>query len=232
MKAPLTPPSSGASLQEFEIQRIDYAAAEAGGRVGGVQAGFPLWQATWTIGKLGEDKSDEWRSFDAELRGATRRFYACDKRRPYPKAHLGGFARMTRVGGTPFDGSATSWSQAIDSDGDCIVTLHGLPAGLVMSTGDYVGFKWSATDDPVAGLPWCTVARVVRGGGGMADATGTLTLMIEPPIPPAVPGTATAHLDNPQCVMTKITDQSKLNPIDRRGAITGGTVVAIQDLRA
>jgi hypothetical protein len=54
----------------------------------------------------------------------------------------------------------------------------------------------------------------------------------EPPIPSAVPNTAVAHLDNPKCVMALVTDQSKLNGIDRSLGIRGGQIVGIQDIRA
>jgi hypothetical protein len=56
MKAPITPPTSGAAQQQFELQRVDYGAPEAGGRVGGVQAGFPLWKLVWTLGNVGRDR--------------------------------------------------------------------------------------------------------------------------------------------------------------------------------
>lgn len=231
MKSPLTMPSSGLALQAFEPQRVDYLSPEAGGRLGGVQAGFPLWSATWTIGKIGEARSDEFRSFLAELRGAMRTFYGYDLRRPFPKAYPDGFAAMTRFDASPFNGSATSWSQSIDASDDQLLTLNGLPSGFILGTGDYVGFKWNATSDEVAGLPWRHKARVIRGGGGTANGSGVLTVKVEPPLPSVVPGGATAHLDNPCCVMRQIVEQTSLQPIDRRGAVTGGTLTAVQDLR-
>lgn len=232
MKAPLEMPTSGAALQEFEPQRIDYAAPEASGRVGGVQAGFPLWLAIWTIGRIGAAKSDELRSFLTEVRGAIRTFYGRDLSRPYPKAYAGGFANMTRPDATPFTGAATSWSQSVDADGDQLLTLNGLPSGFVMGTGDYAGFKWDAAGEAAGNLRRRALARVIRGGGGAASATGVLTIKVEPPIPAAVPVGATAHLDLPACVMRIVTERTKLDAIDRRLAVRGGTIVAIQDLRA
>lgn len=231
MKAPLVMPTSGMSQQSFEPQRIDYSAPEAGGRIGGVQAGFPLWFATWTVGTIGAAKSDEIRSFLAELRGAIRWFYGGDLARPYPKQYRDGFSGMTRFNGSAFDGSATSWSQSVDSNADQLLTLHGLPSGFVMGTLDYVGFKWTATDDEVAGLEWRALVRVVRGGGGTADSGGSLTVKVEPAIPSCVPVYAVAHLDNPSCVMKQVVAQTSLDPVDRRLAVRGGTIVAVQDLR-
>lgn len=230
MKPPLQMPTSGVSQQQFEPLRVDYAAPEAGGRVGGVQAGFPLWAAAWIIGRVGARKSDEFRAFLLQLRGATRRFLGRDLGRPFPLEHAGGFGGMTRAGGGTFDGTATGWAEVITADGDSEVTLEGLPAGLVLSTGDYIGFTWLATEAAVAGLAWHAPVRVVTGG--TADGSGTITVTSEPPIPSAVPVSATAYLNEPACVMTLVADQTKLGAIDRRLAIGGGTIAGIQDLRA
>lgn len=229
MIAPFDMPESGAARQEFEPQRIDYAAPEAGGRVGGVQAGFPLWLGIWTLGRVGEARSDEWRAWMARLRGQMRRFYGRDLRRPYPKAHITGFAGMTRAGGGAFPGSALTWSETINSDDDSRVTLTGLPVGLILSKGDYIGFKWDAAGEAAASYHRRALVRVVVGS--TASGAGSITVTSEPPIPTVVPVGAVAHLDRPCCVMTQITDQSKLEAIDRSGGIRGGSVVAIQDLR-
>jgi hypothetical protein len=230
VKPPIEMPTSGASQQQYELQRVDYGAPEAGGRIGGVQAGFPLWMGSWGIGRIGADKSDELRAFWIRLRGATRRFIGRDLGRPYPKAHIRGFTTMTKADGSPFLGSASSWSETITGDGDSLVELNGVPPGLILSVGDYVGFRWTATEDSVAGLPWQAAVRVVEGA--MADALGTVEVMCEPPVPTAIPAEAVAHLDRPGCVMAAVGDQSKLDPIDRRLAVTGGTIVGVQDIRS
>lgn len=229
MKAALTMPTSGMSGQQFEIERNDFNAPEASGRVGGVQSGFPLWLAVYQIGTIGAAKSDELRAFFTRLRGQQRRFLGHDLARPYPKAHITGFAGMTRAGGGSFDGSATSWSETITADGDSEVTLHGMPAGLELTFGDYVGFKYDATEESVAGLPWRALVRVVEGG--VADGSGNITVTSEPPVPLCVPPGAVAHLDQPACIMAMIKDKSSLEGIDRRLAVRGGTITALQDLR-
>jgi hypothetical protein len=230
MKAPITPPTSGAMQQQFEIQRVDYGAPEASGRLGGVQAGFPLWQLVWTLGNVGVARSDAWRAFMLQIRGATRRFLGWDLGRPYPKAYPAGFSGMTRAGGGSFDGTATSWAETIDADGDSQVTLNGFPDGFELNAGDYVGFEYDATESSVAGLPWSVVVRVVEGA--TADGSGVIAPVCEPPIPSAVPADATATVANPKCVMTLVTDQSKLNGIDRSLGIRGGQIVGVQDVRA
>lgn len=230
MKAPLTIPASGAALQEFEIQRIDYSAPEASGAVGGVQAGWPKWLAVWTIGKVGQDKSDELRAFVSECRGQMRTFYAADLARRFPKAYRD-FTRTTKPDGTAFTGAASSWSQSIDSSDDQLLTLNGLPKGLVLSTLDYIGFKWDDADFAAGNLQRRALARVIRGGGGNANSSGQITVKVEPPLHPLIPPSAIAHLDNPCCTM-RLVGQTRLDAVDRRLAIKGGTIVAIQDLRA
>lgn len=230
MKAPLDLPTSGMAMQQFEPQRVDYSAPEASGRIGGVQAGFPLWLGVWTIGTVGARKSDELRAFLLQMRGAIRRFLGRDLARPYPLAHIGGFRSMTTLAGDPFTGEAGGWSEAITGDDDSEVTLEDVPPGLILSVGDYIGFKWTATDADVAGLTWQALVRVVEGG--MAADDGTITVTCEPPVPLVVPEAAIAHLDNPACVMVLVNDQTKLGAIDRRLAVRDGTITGVQDLRA
>lgn len=230
MKAPLTMPASGVAMQQFEPQRIDYAAPEAGGRLGGVQAGFPLWLAVWTIGVIGARKSDEMRGFVTQLRGQMRRFHGRDLARPYPLAYVtAGFTGMTRAGGGSFDGSALTWAETITADDDSQLDLTGLPADFELAIGDYAGFKWTSTDPTTAGLEWRALVRVVEAA--TADGSGNISVLCEPAVPTCVPEGATLHFDNPSCIMALVTDQSKLDAIDRRLAVKGGTIVGLQDLR-
>jgi hypothetical protein len=231
MKAPLEMPADVYLQHEFEQQRIDYMAPEGGGRVNGVQAGFPLWQASYSLESiLSVDESDAVRAFVSQLRGATRRFLARDISRPYPKAHCGGFDGMTKAGGGSFSGTVDDWSENITADDDSEVTLENLPAGFVLSVGDYIGFRWTATETSVAGLTWHACVRVVVGG--TADGSGDVTVTCEPPVPSAVPDSATAYLDEPACVMALLVDRSSLQPQGQALTVEGGTIVGIQDIRA
>lgn len=228
-------PIKGAAGQEFEPYRIDFSSPEQGGALGGVQAGFPRWAAIWTLGRMGADASDALRAFHASMRGQQRRFYGRDLGRPFPKHYRCGFARMTRVGGSPFDGSATSWSVSTDAEGNCLTTLNGLAAGLILSIGDYVGFKWDRAGDAAGSYKGRTAIRLLEPA--IVDGSGTVVVNAEPAIPSIVPEGAVAHLDNPCCVMGFITDQNssigqtQLGPIDRSLAMKTGTIVALQDLR-
>lgn len=226
MKAPVEMPTMYVREQLFELERNDYMAPEASGRVGGVQAGFPLWRATYALSRMTSDYSDTWRAWVSGMRGQTRRFIGRDIARQLPRSYI---AAGAMPGG--FDGEASGWSETINADDDAELTLEGLPVGLVLSPGDYIDFRYTATEDAIAGLPWRALVRVVEGG--TADGSGDVTVIIEPPVPTnCVPPTATAHVSETGCTMALILDQTEMGPIDRLFAILSGTITAVQDLRA
>ncbi len=227
---PETP--SGIARVRFDIERVDYAAPEASGRQGGVQAGWPLWAARFEIDRSDPDSADLWQAFFDRLRGRIRRFYAIDPTRRFPKLYRFGFAGLVRAGTTTaFDGSSTSWSQTIDANGDALLTLNGLPEGFQLSVGDLIGFKWDAAGAPLASYERRTIARAVLPA--TANASGVAEVMAEPPLNTAlVPSGAIAHLDNPACVMQLVPEDSQIGPIGAGGILAGATITAIQDLRA
>lgn len=224
MKSPVDMPTSYVGQQQFELQRVDYMAPEASGRIGGVQAGFPLWLAVYTLGRMPIENSDEWRAFLSGQRGQTRRFVGFPLERTLPREYMD-----TGLPGG-FSGAASSWSSSINADGDCELTLNGLPGGFVISPGDYIDFRYDATEDSIAGLPWRALVRSTETG--TASGGGVATFVVEPPVPTAVPGSAVAHLDNPGCTMAIVLDDTNLGPVDRLYSIQGGQITAIQDLRA
>lgn len=224
MKAPAEMPTMYVGLQKFEPRRIDYVAPEASGRVGGVQAGFPLWEAVWMLGRMPDDNSDEWRAWLTGMRGQTRRFIGRDIARQVPKAYL----NTGMPGG--FDGEASDWSETINADGDAELSLEGLPIGFVLSPGDYIDFRYDATEDAIAALPWRALVRVVEGG--TADGSGDVTVIVEPPVPTAVPDSATAHVSETGCIMALILEETNLDGVDRLYSILGGQITAVQDIRA
>lgn len=223
---------SGIARVTFDIERIDYAAPQARGRQGGVQAGFPLWAARLEIDRSDPVSADMWRAFKDRLRGRIRRFYCWDTARPFPIDYRFGFSGLVRAGtSTAFDGSATSWSQAIDADGDAALTLNGLPAGLTLQRCDYIGLKWDAEGADAGTYERRTLARVSEPA--TANASGVAVVTVEPPIDTnLVPSGAIAHLDNPRCVMQLVPEETELGPISGPGVLGGGAIVAIQDLRA
>jgi len=222
-------PLTGIGQQLFDIQRVDFAAPEAGGTMGGVQAGFPLWIATWTTARNTRDVSDEWIAWLSTMRGSQKRFLGRDYARSFPRIYPRGFGGLVRPDGNAFDGSATGWTETIDGVGTAYLTLRGLPAGLVLSLTDLIGFRWDVGGAAAKSWGRRTIARVVEAG--TASATGIVTVAIEPPLPYFIPPTAQAHLDNPACVMTVMPQDTKVAPIDRRLVATGTVLAGIQDLR-
>lgn len=227
MKAPVEMPQDYVALQQFEPVRVDYSSPEASGRIGGVQAGFPLWTGVWTLGRMPEDNSDEWRAWLAAQRGATRRFIGRDLARQYPKLYPDGFGAFGA-----FTGAAADWSESIASDDDSELTLElgAAAAGLILSVGDYIDFRWNASEAAISGLAWRAMVRVVVAG--TADVTGDVTVTVEPPVPSAVPDSAVAHIDQPGCTMALVLDESSLGAIDRLYSILDGQITGIQDIRA
>lgn len=209
---PRSMPSRGPKDQVFELERVDSMAPEARGRIGGVSVGFPLWKTTMSIGTLNRDQSDEWRGFILSQRGAQRLFVGFEIARQMPRNYQNGFP-----GG--FTGVPSSWLQSVDSNGFAVLRLSGLPAGLALTTGDYVDFRWNTYSR--------ALVRLLEPA--TANGSGVLSASIEPPVPALVPLTAVAHLDNPGCLM-KLMSETAPGPLGRRGAMESGTVVAIQDL--
>jgi len=106
----------GFAQQGFRLKRNDYTSPENSGRLGGVQAGWPRWMGSWTVGTTTQAVSDAIEAWIDSLRGAQKLFLARDIRRPYPLAHIDGFRRMLTTGGAPFSGACAGWSQAVDGD--------------------------------------------------------------------------------------------------------------------
>lgn len=224
---PRVMPTSMAT-QGFRIQRNDFSAPENSGAIGGVQAGWPRWQAQWTVGTTKQTASEEIEAWLDSLRGSQKHFLGRDLRRPYPLAHIGGFRRMLTTGGDPFAGTCTGWSQTVDGEGSALLTLEGLPSGLVLSRIDYIGFKWDADGSAAGSWDRRALARVSEGG--IAASDGTVTVTVEPAVADFVPATAVAHLDDPACLM-KLTSETQVADVDRRLRIRGTKISGLQVLK-
>ncbi|MDB5461383.1 MAG: hypothetical protein JWO72_3124 [Caulobacteraceae bacterium] len=220
---PRAMPLVGVGLQIFEPTQVGYETATAGGDTFGVVAGYPRWRAQWTLAStLTDVQSDQWRAFLASLKNGARSFFGYDVQRPFPRLYAKGFAGLVRAGGGAFDGSLTSWSQSIAADGQALVTLGGLPAGFLLSVGDYADLRWTTS-----GIQRRALVRSLEDA--VADGSGIIAgVSVEPPIPAFVPGTAVAHLDNPSCVMRLDSSQTQVTEMDRRGR-AGARIAALQD---
>ena len=211
---PRTMPSVGALGSSFELERVDFLSPEAGGRLGAVTAGFPLWRLSLGLQNMLAADADVWRAWVLAQRGAQRQFYGRDLDRPVPRFH---------AGGRPYTRTTEAWAQAIDGEGNAVLTLENMQAGMVLSFGDYVGFVWDDTKR--------SLVRVVEGG--LAGADGSLTVTVEPPVPTVTPADATANLNRPTCLMRLVTPETRLGEQMPGGYTSaGGQIVAVQDLRA
>lgn len=228
---PRAMPSVGALGQSFEPERVDYLSPEAGGRVGGVTAGQPLWRMTVSLQNMRSEEADVWRAWVPAQRGGQRLFYGRDLDRPYPKAYRAGFTGMTRAGGGAFAGAATAWSEALDAENNSAITLQGLPANLALGLGDYIGFRWDQAGLAAGNMKRRAIVRVVDPA--IADGAGTIAVICEPAVPLVVPAGAVAHLDNPVCLMRLVTGETQLGEVGLSEiTAAGGRIAAIQDLRA
>ncbi|MAM39346.1 MAG: hypothetical protein CL949_12805 [Erythrobacter sp.] len=232
---PLPDTLSGTPRVNLDIQRVDYASLEASGKQSGVQAGFPVWIARLEFDQVDPVSADLWTAFVDSLEGRLNRFYCGDPSRPRPIAHTFGMTSLIRAGGpdagATFDGAASSWSQSIDPvTRRATITLTGLPEGFTLSPRDLIGFKWDAEGAEAGSFERRTLARCATSA--VADAAGVISVIANPPLNPALlPAGAIAHLDDPVCVMSQVTEQTELGPIGAAGTMNGGTIVGLQDLR-
>lgn len=209
----------GVAREAFELDRADFSSRTTGGRTGGVTAGWPLWKGRWTLSaSTAFEVSEAWRATLRALRGQQRTLFAGDAARPWPLLAPEGFAGMTRPGGAAFDGSALGWSVNGTRD---VVTLTGLPVGLILSANDYVMWRW--TTEGAARRALCSFIE-----GGVVNGAGSVALTVEPPLPTLVPGAAVADLARPQCVM-RLDGDDQPRERGRMGKLEG-VVTAIQVL--
>ena len=224
-------PDHGILAVSLEIEEVDYTTSEAGGRLGGVSAGFPLWRLTANLQNMSFDDADVWIAFRDRLRGVKRPFLARDVSRELPRRYPDGFRKMTTPAGAPFTGAAATWSQTISADGDALLTLTGLPRGFALERRDYVGFRWDAAGSDEGSNDRRALVRAVAPA--LANSVGTIVVMVEPPVPTlVVPEDAVAHLDRPACVMRQLVDDTQLPQIGLSHVPAGGQVAGLQDLRA
>ncbi len=229
---PRAMPLQGVGGEIFTLQRDDYISPTNGGKVGAMSAGFPLWSGQFTLGQgITEDQSDECEAFIASLRGAQRLFLGRSFVRPYPRAYARTqLTGLTRAGGGSFNGTASSWSQAMQADGQALLTLTGLPANFVLSVNDFVDFRWTTDGEQRRAL--VRSLQSVTGSGG-----GSATFSVEPPVPEiqdggpgVVPSNAAANLLKPECLMRLVPNQGQLGEKTRRRVIAGTKIIGLQDL--
>lgn len=113
-------------LKLFERQELS---RDASGVTYGKSLGSSLWMGSWTTKPLRHDDAIDFEAMLATLDGVINPFYGEDVRRRYPKLYPTG----------SFDDSAAA-IHTLFSDGR--IRIDGLPAGFVISRGDYFEFDY------------------------------------------------------------------------------------------
>jgi hypothetical protein len=164
--APLPVPHRVATVA-FTIDRVLAASRARGGAVQVAERGRSLWRCAFTTAPLKGVHFEAWRAWLDAQRGGLNTFLAFDTQRCRPQAYPGSSWSLVRWDGSPFDGTG----DVLTSTG-YHVELANLPAGYVVTPGDYLSWPWGSTR---------TLHRVVQGG--IATGAGQITVQVEPDVP-------------------------------------------------
>lgn len=151
--------------------------------------GTPYWTARYQATWLDKAKFGLMDAFMMQAGDDGETFLGYDVFRPRPVAmDTGSPLSGTKAGGGAFNGDG--FIQAIT--GGVLVSVGGLPAGFVLSPGDYVELRMSVLKR--------SLHRVVTPA--VADAGGYVTLNVRYPVDTQhFNTTATVHFEKPSCTM-------------------------------
>lgn len=198
---------------QLKLERVDYTSPERTGVIGAVTAGWPLWTLRLSFNNMTFASHDEITAWVDSLRGAQKRFYGYDQSRPEPRFH---------ATGRPYTKTTATWSQSVDGEGTCNLSLGDLLVGQVFSPRDYIGFEWGTTKR--------ALVRCLERG--VVDVAGDVTIAVEPAVHAVVPVDATIQLYRPSCLMRLVAEDTELMD-DGLGYVGAGSRIAgIQDIIA
>lgn len=154
---------------------------QGGGTTQGKDLGSPLWRASFvTAPKVRADVAVIEAAL-ISLNGVVGSFLAHDVRRPFPKAYADGvFADTSTIG-------------ALDGANAFMIGLTGLPAGFILSPGDYLAFDYGT--GPSKAL------HMVMSGVTADGAGTTVNFEVFPSIRPGALIGAPVTLKRPSCEM-------------------------------
>lgn len=171
-------------FDRFPIQTTAFAlnfrqsfSRDGAGRLTTIDFRLPYWQASFVTAPMREDDCLALEALLSSLDGMTRTFLARDTRRPFPRrgpqSAAYGAATITAFGTGRRD-----------------VSFSGLPAGLVLSEGDYFGINISGS------------ARLFRLAQSKTATLGSVSnLECRPSIPSAVAANTPVIFARPTCTM-------------------------------
>lgn len=114
---------------DFELKARQEFSRTAGGKTYGKDLGPALWRASYTSAEMPISQAVTVQATLHSLDGVVRTLYIYDVRRPYPlRRPLGDFTDDAQI-------------YAISANGR--VRLENLPAGMVLSVGDYFAFNYA-----------------------------------------------------------------------------------------
>lgn len=139
----------------FNLDRVEEVDATRSGTVISRDLGPPLWSASYETRELAPTLLRHWKARLNALEGGLQTFKGYDKTACFPIAYPNG---SWPTGGA-FDGLAT-----LNAVSDTkTIRLGDLPAGFVLSVGDYLSFTYGASD--VRALHQVVEAAVAAGSG-------------------------------------------------------------------
>lgn len=183
-------PSAFVTRADLILERKQTVSNEAGGKLISAELAPAYWRLRLETTPRSRAEFDAWVAWQNSLRGAARFFLGRDVRRGrYPLAYARtGFADLERA--APTGGAFDGTSDDCDFTDNQAPTIGKLPAGFVVSIGDYVGFTFTGGR---------TLHRFTEAGA--ADIDGNVALALEPEIPALVPSDAVANFLAPNALM-------------------------------
>lgn len=141
--------------------------------------GTRLWTGEVQLAPMPYDEAEAVSAKISALRQAGRSFFVYNMAKTFPRYDPGG---AILSGATP---------QILSVDDRSVLTLKGLPAGYVLSEGDYIGFEYGSS--PKRYALHDLVSHTVANGSGLA------TVEISGAIRPGAAGNANVSLIRPVC---------------------------------
>jgi len=182
----------GITEQQFKLVSRQEFSRTASGVTIGRDLGPALWQASYTLAPIRHEDVLRVEAKLHSLNGVTRGFYAGDIRGRMPHAYPDGAFNDTGVIAS-FTGST--------------MNLSGLPAGFIITAGDYMEYDYGVGNQLRALLQ--VVNDVTATGGGVAEG-----VEFRPFIPTGTPIGGAVRFKNPRALFTLNTDGYEQTVID------------------
>lgn len=178
---------TGLAFQLVPMQEL--SPLRSGGQIA-LDLGPSLWMAQWQCDRLNEQRLGVARAWLDTL-SSLNPFYAFDMLREYPFAYRQSRWQGLTVGGDPFDGTCLLTDVA--SNG-VEIDLEALPAGFVLTPGDYLAFDYGDSNE-LRALHRVSASKIANGSGV------ALALEVRPRVRPGWQENATVQLYRAACKM-------------------------------